>query len=369
MKNYCLLILLLLGLGFIPASYAQERLYIGKLSDVAAAYRKQAAAAADKSVNAQVSHSIPSKAPIQLKLNSSKREGSTESFYGEVANTRHTNFFLQVSGGVASGSIIMRDQKKYYRYSSAADGSVFLTEEDIDKVLCIGIPVVDESRVQQAPPVQASQITPEERNRLQPANAAGDRIAEIPFHESLPGAPAVMYLDFDGQVVSGTLWNSNFNSGNPISAAPSTLSNAEMTGAWKIMAEDYRPFNINVTTSVAAFNAAPSNRRMRVIFTPTNYFYPGAGGVAYIGSFTWGGTANGETPCWVWNGVLKAPGKPDHMRVDIPSTSDTTGEPPQAKSISRDNLHGRQSWVLVITGRRYNGARANILTLIIKKMT
>jgi hypothetical protein len=72
-----------------------------------------------------------------------------------------------------------------------------------------------------------------------------------------------------------------------------------------MISEDYRPFNLNVTTDLAVFNAAPKNRRMRCIFTPTNTAAPGSGGVAYINSFSW----NDDTPCWVFNSGVKGAGE------------------------------------------------------------
>ena len=56
------------------------------------------------------------------------------------------------------------------------------------------------------------------------------------------------------------------------------------------------PFNINVTTDLKVFQNAPEGRRQRVVITPTTKAAPGAGGVAYIGSFNW----TGDTPCWVF---------------------------------------------------------------------
>jgi hypothetical protein len=108
----------------------------------------------------------------------------------------------------------------------------------------------------------------------------------------------VIYLDFDGQVVSGTSWNS----GNTINASASGLSNSNKIIVWKRVSEDYRPFDVNVTTEESRFNAAPANKRIRVIVTPTSQWYGSAGGVAFVGSFAWGGTPG--TPCWVFENQL-----------------------------------------------------------------
>lgn len=122
---------------------------------------------------------------------------------------------------------------------------------------------------------------------------------QIPILNSYPSITnKVIYLDFDGQVVTGTSWNS----GNTVNALPSTMSNANIILIWKRISEDYRPFDVNITTDSLRFNSAPPNRRIRVVVTPTSAWYGSAGGVAYVGSFTWGGTPG--TPCWVFENQL-----------------------------------------------------------------
>lgn len=120
----------------------------------------------------------------------------------------------------------------------------------------------------------------------------------VPVFNSLPGAVAVAYLDMDGQVVSGTSWAG----GATITArgVVGTLSNAQMLEVCRRTAEDFSPFEINVTTEESVFLAAPSNRRIRCIITPDNEWYGSAGGVAYLNSFTW----TGDTPCWVFSDML-----------------------------------------------------------------
>jgi hypothetical protein len=120
----------------------------------------------------------------------------------------------------------------------------------------------------------------------------------VPVFNSLPGAVAVAYLDMDGQIVSGTNWAG----GATITARGlvGTFSNDQMLEICKRTAEDFSPFNINVTTEESVYLAAPSTSRIRCIITPDNEWYGSAGGVAYLNSFTW----TGDTPCWVFSDML-----------------------------------------------------------------
>ncbi|MCX2739650.1 Ig-like domain-containing protein [Pontibacter anaerobius] len=123
------------------------------------------------------------------------------------------------------------------------------------------------------------------------------------------------------------------------------MTEAEMEEVWKLMSEDFRPFDLNVTTSEAVFNNAPADRRMRVIFTPTNYFAPGYGGYAYIGSFTFGSTSYGETPCWVWNAGVIGAGEAGSHEVGhtLGLVHDGRGAP-----YSEEYYSGHDSWAPIM---------------------
>lgn len=120
--------------------------------------------------------------------------------------------------------------------------------------------------------------------------------AQVPAFSSYNSAPATVFLDFDGQHVSATAWNMS----GDIDAAASGLSTTAITEIVERVAEDYRPFELNITTDSTAYWAAPAKKRMRIIVTPTSAWYGAAGGVAYVGSFTWGD----NTPAWVFSALL-----------------------------------------------------------------
>jgi len=120
--------------------------------------------------------------------------------------------------------------------------------------------------------------------------------AQVPLLNSYPSARATIYLDFDGQIVTGTSWNWS----GVINAQPSGFSVDAMTQIFNRVAEDYRIFNVNITTDSAVYATAPLKQRMQVIVTPTYQWYGSVGGISFVGSFAWGD----GTPCWVFSGLL-----------------------------------------------------------------
>jgi len=111
----------------------------------------------------------------------------------------------------------------------------------------------------------------------------------LPKLSSLPSAQATIFFDFDGQTIVSASWNN----GQPLVCAASGLNDTQITEVFNRVSEDYRPFNINITTDSTVFFAAPINRRIRIVVTPTSSWYTGVGGVSYTGSFTWGDNTPG----------------------------------------------------------------------------
>ena len=58
-------------------------------------------------------------------------------------------------------------------------------------------------------------------------------------------------------------------------AAP--LTDAQILEIFNRVSEDYRPFNVNITTDSVKFLAAPLTQRIRVIVTPTSSWKTGVG--------------------------------------------------------------------------------------------
>ncbi|REJ89864.1 MAG: hypothetical protein DWQ34_18445, partial [Planctomycetota bacterium] len=128
---------------------------------------------------------------------------------------------------------------------------------------------------------------------------------------SNPGASHTIYLDFDGHLTSGTYWNG----GNDINSAAysfeggSSFSDNELARIqriWQRVAEDFLPFDVNVTTedpgtaALTRSGAGDAEWGIRVVISPTSSWYGTAGGVAYLNSFNW----NSDTPTFVFSNML-----------------------------------------------------------------
>jgi len=137
--------------------------------------------------------------------------------------------------------------------------------------------------------------------------------ASLIFH-SKPGAPNVLYLNFTGENVTGTSWNSGGRTTIP--AVPfstdgdfATFSDAEQTTikrVWQRVAEDYAPFNIDVTTERPATFSTRTAHALITRSTDANGVgnpSSSAGGVAYVNVF---GNSNygNYRPGWIYSDNL-----------------------------------------------------------------
>lgn len=266
-------------LAWAMPTHAQTPLLLGSKADLVEKFNAQ-----NKNARAStVRQELPDNESLELQINLSNKTDKGFVFGGQVTGHKNATFSLVASEDQVSGYIILREQKKAYEYYTQGSGAAYLKEVDIDGVLCVEY----ENHSKQG-------YAEKSEGEVQGALA-------VPMLESLPGSSYVVLLDFDGQTVTSPHWNG----GTTINAAPANLTDAEAVEVWKLIAEDFRPWDLNITTNEAVFNAVPPSQRMRMIFTPTDDAYPGAGGVAYVGSFT----AGDDYPCWVFNSGIKAAGE------------------------------------------------------------
>lgn len=140
-----------------------------------------------------------------------------------------------------------------------------------------------------------------------------------------PGASKVIYLDFNGHTTTGTPWNTNFASGADIvtpafdtDGNPSSFSATELAAVqevWRIVAEDYAAWDVDVTTEDPGIEAirrtslSDASYGVRCVIggSSLQWLGAGAGGVAYVGSFTSQVSATSavnDTPCFTFPAQL-----------------------------------------------------------------
>jgi subtilisin-like proprotein convertase family protein len=135
-------------------------------------------------------------------------------------------------------------------------------------------------------------------------------LAETFQLHSNPSANHTIYLDFDGHTtgnVQGSSWDNLTSPAWDLSGNGASFTDAErqtIQKVWARVAEDFAPFNVNVTTQEPAnledlrkFGTGDTRWGIRVVITPDDRPAPGSGGVAYIGSFNYGNF----TPAYVFN--------------------------------------------------------------------
>jgi len=205
---------------------------------------------------------------------------------------RSGQFFVSQDQVNRSWSGHLIDRTTQFGYEMLSEGSpaqVTIRKQPLEALVCAMPRYRD-----------ASEATPVPVHASKSVSAAAP-----PVLNSKPGAAGVLLLDFDGAMVMAPEWNG----GALISASPATIGTTPMTAAqitdvWRRVAEDFRPFDVNVTTDEALYlDSSKVGHRGRCIITPTDSWYYGtAGGVAYLNSYR--GPSDGWSsaiPCWCWN--------------------------------------------------------------------
>ncbi len=167
--------------------------------------------------------------------------------------------------------------------------------------------------------------TPSDTSALSGNTDQSPQVAPFPYTQtfllhSRPGSNRVIYLDFNGHVTSGTGWNNSYTAGAPINSEPFSLdadtanfSQAEqdmVQWVWQRVAEDYAPFDVDVTTQDpgdAAINRSSSSDLIygtRAVLSPTNFTGSSIGGIAYVGVYNYVG--NFYQPAFVMTSGLNS---------------------------------------------------------------
>jgi hypothetical protein len=167
------------------------------------------------------------------------------------------------------------------------------------------------------------------RTESAPASPTAEAAAVAPLAQtfllhSKPGSQRTIYLDFDGHSVSGTVWNGQH--GLPAGTYPAwsldddrrTFTNAERAAVqsmWQRVAEDYAPFDVDVTTEdpgSAAITRADATDEVfgtRALITPSNTAASKlcngtCGGIAYTSVFDLSGSHAAYQPAWIFPQTL-----------------------------------------------------------------
>lgn len=147
-----------------------------------------------------------------------------------------------------------------------------------------------------------------------PVAAAPIPVANPPVYHSRPGSSRVVILDFNGHYVTGTAWN---GASGDFDAIPfdtdgdiTTFSDSEQTAikrVWQRVAEDFAPFDVDVTTQEPATLTNSTGRLLITRNTDRNGKAnpsTNAGGVAYLSVFGGGGYVSTYSPAWVYSNNL-----------------------------------------------------------------
>ncbi|WP_295429493.1 PKD domain-containing protein [uncultured Thiodictyon sp.] len=160
---------------------------------------------------------------------------------------------------------------------------------------------------------QTPQEAPQEATTASAETASASAAIDSPFTlHSRPGAWGTVYLDFTGHTLTKTAWNASAGV-DPLVARPFDLDGSPLTvGAgesaaiaeiWHRVAEDYAPFDIDVTTEEPA-NFGPTVGRVLITSSTdaNGKAMPSgtAGGVAYVGVWGMSNYASYYSPALVY---------------------------------------------------------------------
>ena len=199
------------------------------------------------------------------------------------------SFSVHLSKTATSGHLLFPKSFRAVELRTEPSGETIMVERLLSEIICApGIPSQPEASIRALTTSSKAQKAP-----LVPL--------EIPILESLPNIPAngetaevihpVIYLHFVNHLTNGATYDrGHWNAGKAFPVSNTTLNATDITYIHARVAEDFRPFKINVTTDPAVRDKAISSNQnwVQVWITPTKTVAPKDGGIAVLGSFSTG---------------------------------------------------------------------------------
>lgn len=195
---------------------------------------------------------------------------------------KHGTFCFAIEQDSATSGIVMLPAEGicYILESTKTGQAVVWVKKKLSDVVCVEMPPISEGAATNptAPSVVITQ-------------------GAVPIMDSRPSAKVVLFIDFIGGMIQDPLWNG----GKAFNAQPAMYTLEQIKIAYAVAAERYSAFNVNVTTDVQKYIAAPAKSKMRVVMTTTN-FMAGYGGYAFIGSLKYAGSGiySPSIPCFAF---------------------------------------------------------------------
>jgi hypothetical protein len=181
---------------------------------------------------------------------------------------------------IESLTIFDAQANEVFKGAIQADGSIAFTQVDIDAFICSNYDKVSSLSGPQAA----------DTSYYQSLNSLTQ--TQVSTLQSRPGASKILYIDYFAGSVTGTAWNvdnsiqeivyDNYSYDSDASTF-SLIDLQSMYAGWAETAEDYAPFDVNVTTDLSVYQAASNRNKSKIIATSTNW--RGSGGVAYVDVF------------------------------------------------------------------------------------
>jgi hypothetical protein len=209
---------------------------------------------------------------------------------GEVADQISPYAFRGQKGFVAINSknseldsVVIFDEEaaEVFRGIPQGDGAILFTQVDIGTFICVNYENNGVSTSQKTADISYYQ------------SLTSLTYKEVTSLQSRPGASKVLYIDYLAGSVSDTAWNTGDGAPETINYANYTYDTdantfslidlQSMYAGWAETAEDYAPFDVNVTTDLSVFNAVAQINKSKIIATSTNW--ADSGGVAYVDVF------------------------------------------------------------------------------------